>query len=120
MSYQLSILIVEEYENEFSLLVSFLQQAGIPTHSILHAHTVEEAKLHLLGNKPIDLVFLDLSLQSQYSFDIHFELMDLKEHRVHIIPICEFTSPQTTLLALINGAKIILSKENTVKKALKG
>lgn len=119
MSYQLSILIVEEYENEFSLLVSFLQQAGIPTHSILHAHTVEEAKLHLLGNRPIDLVFLDLSLQSLYSFDIHFELMDLKEHRVHIIPICEFTSPQTTLLALINGAKDYLIKGEYGQKSVK-
>lgn len=118
----LNILIIEDQQNEYSLLLDCITNSGIYTASIAQALNMEEAKDYLLGEIPFDLIFIDLMLNACQGADCFLRVIDMADNKLPIIALCEVASPETTLLALINGAKHYLIKgsydELSVKKVI--
>jgi PAS domain S-box-containing protein len=120
---KLNILIVEDDDEEYNLLLDCIQNSCILTEYILHAKNIAQTKEYLLGEIRFDLVFMDLKIQNHQQADFLFQIMDWADHKLPIVALCEVASPETTLLALINGAKHYLIKgdydELAVEKVIK-
>jgi response regulator RpfG family c-di-GMP phosphodiesterase len=120
---KLNILIVEDDDEEYNLLLDCIQNSCILTEHILHAKNITQTKEYLLGEIRFDLVFMDLKIQNHQQADFLFQIMDWADHKLPIVALCEVASPETTLLALINGAKHYLIKgdydELAVEKVIK-
>ncbi len=119
----LNILIVEDHDEEYNLLLDCIQNSSILTGHIVHAKTVAKTKDFLLGEMKFDLVFVDLNLKNHHNAEFFLQIMDWVDHKLPIVALCEVASPTTTLLALINGAKHYLIKgdydEQSVEKVIK-
>ena len=106
----LNILIVEDHDEEYNLLLDCIQNSSILTEHIVHAKTVAKTKDFLLGEMKFDLVFVDLNLKNHQDAEFFLQIMDWVDHKLPIVALCEVASPETTLLALSNGAKHYLIK----------
>ncbi|MFY7829684.1 MAG: PAS domain S-box protein [Flectobacillus sp.] len=118
----LNILIVEDHDDEYHLLLDCIQNSCISTNTIVHAKSVSQTKDCLLGEHKFDLVFVDLNMNNHPNAEVFLQLMDWADYKLPMVALCEVASPETTLLALVNGAKHFLIKseydEQTVEKVM--
>ena len=63
----LNILIVEDHDEEYNLLLDCIQNSGVLTEHIVHAKTVAKTKDFLLGEMKLDLVVLRTSITGPVS-----------------------------------------------------
>ncbi len=106
----LRILIIEDEQEEYDLLTDCLMTAQLGTTQIVHALDLDTAKEILLEDSSFDVIFLDLLLDSCSGADCFVRVMDMTDNKLPIIALCEVEAPETTLLALVNGAKHYLIK----------
>jgi two-component system, NarL family, sensor histidine kinase UhpB len=110
------ILVVEDNPGDLFLLEEELHSTDLTIGEISSAGTLAEAK-HILANKRIDLVFLDLSLPDSFGLESYVRLQPLTP-RVAVILLTGLNDTKLALQALVLGAQDYLIKGDFDAKLL--
>src|ERR1700761_1633538 len=104
----ISILVVEDNPGDLFLLEEELHSTDLHIDGISNAGTLGEAK-QILTSKPIDLVFLDLSLPDSFGLESYIRLQPYTSH-VAVVLLTGLNDTKLALQALVMGAQDYLIK----------
>src|SRR6201996_846310 len=112
----ISILVVEDNPGDLFLLEEELHSTDLHIDGISNAGTLGEAK-QILTSKPIDLVFLDLSLPDSFGLDSYVRLQPFTS-RVAVVLLTGLNDTKLAMQALVMGAQDYLIKGDFDEKLL--
>jgi two-component system sensor histidine kinase UhpB len=104
----INILVVEDNPGDLFLLEEELHSTDLRIGGISSAGTLGEAK-QVLTSKPIDLVFLDLSLPDSFGLESYIRLQPFTS-RVAVVLLTGLNDTKLALQALVMGAQDYLIK----------
>jgi two-component system sensor histidine kinase UhpB len=111
-----SILIVEDNPGELFLLEEKLRGIDVPIAEINHAVTLAAA-IHVLSIRPVELVFLDISLPDSFGLDSFSNLQGLTQ-RAAVILVTGLDDHNLALQTLGMGAQDYLVKGDFDERSL--
>jgi DNA-binding NarL/FixJ family response regulator len=112
----MKILLVEDNPGDARLLQEMLKEADAAHYELTWADLLDKA-LKLLGEKPFDLVLLDLGLPGSIGMDT-YKKVHSHVPNVPIVILSGFDSETFAAEAVKSGAKGYLSKNNVDIKIL--
>src|ERR1700761_1987850 len=112
----ISILVVEDNPGDLFLLQEELHSTDLEIDGISNAGTLGEAR-QILASKPIDLVFLDLSLPDSFGLESYVKLQPFTS-KVAVVLLTGLNDTQLALQALVMGAQDYLIKGDFDEKLL--
>src|SRR6201996_6298920 len=112
----ISILVVEDNPGDLFLLQEELHSTDLEIDGISNAGTLGEAR-QILASKPIDLVFLDLSLPDSFGLESYVRLQPYTSH-VAVVLLTGLNDTKLALQALVMGAQDYLIKGDFDEKLL--
>lgn len=112
----ISILVVEDNPGDLFLLKEELHSTDLDIDGISNAGTLGEAR-EILASKPIDLVFLDLSLPDSFGLESYVRLQPFTSH-VAVVLLTGLNDTKLALQALVMGAQDYLIKGDFDEKLL--
>jgi two-component system sensor histidine kinase UhpB len=112
----ISILVVEDNPGDLFLLEEELHSTDLQIDGVSSAGTLGEAK-HILSSKPIDLVFLDLSLPDSFGLESYVRLQPFTS-KVAVVLLTGLNDTKLALQALVMGAQDYLIKGDFDEKLL--
>jgi len=115
-NHPISILVVEDNPGDLFLLQEELHSTDLRIDGISSATTLGEAR-QVLSNKPIDLVFLDLSLPDSFGLESYVKLQPFTS-RVAVVLLTGLNDTKVALQALVMGAQDYLIKGDFDEKLL--
>jgi len=115
-NHPISILVVEDNPGDLFLLQEELHSTDLRIDGISSATTLGEAR-HVLSNKPIDLVFLDLSLPDSFGLESYVKLQPFTS-KVAVVLLTGLNDTKVALQALVMGAQDYLIKGDFDEKLL--
>jgi len=115
-NHPISILVVEDNPGDLFLLQEELHSTDLRIDGISSATTLGEAR-QVLSNKPIDLVFLDLSLPDSFGLESYVKLQPFTS-RVAVVLLTGLNDTNVALQALVMGAQDYLIKGDFDEKLL--
>lgn len=104
----LTILVVEDNPGDLFLLEEFLRSTDLVIDDVKHAGSLGEAR-QILSSKPVELVFLDLSLPDSYGLDSYTGLQAYTQ-RIPVILLTGLSDTKLAMQALVMGAQDYLVK----------
>lgn len=127
-SHPLRILVVEDNPGDLYLLEEFLRSSDLAIAEVLHVDQLKAAReildraqggerVGVRNGKPIDLVFLDLSLPDSYGLESYLGLQSFAQ-KVPIILLTGLTDTNIAPQALVMGAQDYLIKGDFDEKLL--
>jgi two-component system sensor histidine kinase UhpB len=115
-NHPIQILVVEDNPGDLFLLEEELHSTDLAIGGITHAGTLAEAK-QFLGNGPVDLMFLDLSLPDSFGLESYTRLQSLTQ-RVAVVLLTGLNDTNVATQALVMGAQDYLIKGEFDEKLL--
>ena len=112
----ISILVVEDNPGDLFLLEEELHSTDLKIDGVSSAGTLGEAK-HILSSKPIDLVFLDLSLPDSFGLESYVKLQPFTS-KVAVVLLTGLNDTKLAMQALVMGAQDYLIKGDFDEKLL--
>ena len=112
----LELLVVEDNPGDVLLLKEYLNLAQVPVHNVLQAGSMNEV-LDVVGNKEIDLAFLDLSLPDSEGI-YSFIMLNSRLPHTPIIVLTGLSDINVALEALSLGAQDYVMKSDFNEKLL--